>query len=85
MKESIYKEATNQELIKKRNLLKGASIGLGIVFLLALSFLFYLFFNVEYKKISIASFIPFFILPMTFIPIMINLSLINKEINSRKL
>lgn len=85
MKKNIYEELTNEKLIKKRDLFKGVSIGFGVIFMLAVAIVIYLFTVKGFKNVSIATFIPIFILPITFIPMLINLSLLNKEIKSRNL
>jgi len=85
MKKNIYEELTNEKLIKKRDLFKGVSIGFGVIFLLAIGIIVYILSVKGLKNVSIAKFIPIFILPITFIPMLINLSLLNKEIKSRNL
>ncbi|MCA1918887.1 hypothetical protein B0A79_11995 [Flavobacterium piscis] len=85
MKKNIYEELTNEKLIKKRDLFKGVSIGFGVIFLLAIGIIVYILSVKGLKNVSIATFIPIFILPITFIPMLINLSLLNKEIKSRNL
>ncbi|MEL1252447.1 hypothetical protein AAEO57_01560 [Flavobacterium sp. DGU38] len=85
MRKNIYEELTNKQLLKKKNLLKGASIGLGIVFLFALFILVYLWSENKLKNGSVGTFIPIFILPITFVPLLINFKLINQEIKSRDL
>ncbi|SHM46067.1 hypothetical protein [Flavobacterium chilense] len=85
MKKSIYQELTTEKLIKKRDLLKGVSIGFGIIFILAIAVVIYIFSSKGVKNVSIATLIPVFTLPMTFVPLLINLSLMNKEIKSRNL
>nr|WP_199000019.1 hypothetical protein [Flavobacterium sp. ASV13] len=85
MKKSIYQELTTEKLIKKRDVLKGVSIGFGIIFILAIAVVIYIFSSKGVKNVSIATLIPVFTLPMTFVPLLINLSLMNKEIKSRNL
>lgn len=85
IKKNIYEELTDKQLLKKKNLLKGASIGLGFVFLLAIIILVYLWSEHKLKNNSIGSFIPVFVLPITFVPLLINFKLINQEIKSRNL
>lgn len=84
MKKSIYREVTNEELLKKRDLIKGVSIGFGVIFMLAIAIMVYLFTAKGLKDVSIAL-IPIFTLPVTFVPLLINFSLLNKEIKSRNL
>lgn len=76
--------ASTEKLIKKRDLLKGVSIGFGIVFLLVIAFFSYLFATKGLKNVPLATLIPVFTLPVMFMPLLANLSLINKEINTRK-
>lgn len=85
MKKNIYEELTNEKLLKKRDLLKGVSIGFGVIFLLAIAAIIYIFSVKGIKNVSIATLIPVFTLPFVFMPILINLSLLNKEIKSRNL
>lgn len=85
MKKNIYEELTNEKLMKKRDLLKGVSIGFGIIFILAISILIYILAEKGFKNVSIATLVPLFTLPMTFVTFLINLSLLNKEIKSRNL
>ncbi|MCC9065187.1 hypothetical protein [Flavobacterium piscisymbiosum] len=85
MKKNIYEELSNEELIKKRDLFKAVSIGFGVIFVLAIAVIVYLFSAKGFKNFSIATLIPIFTLPITFVPLLINLSLLNKEIKSRDL
>jgi hypothetical protein len=85
MKKNTFEELTNEKLIKRRDLLKGASIGLGIVFILAITIIIYLMSAEGFKNVSIATLIPIFTLPIAFVPLLINLSLLNNEIKSRNL
>jgi len=82
---NINKELSDEKLLKKRNLLKSASIGLGIVYVLAIAILIYLFTTKGTKNIPLAVFIPIFTLITVFIPLLVSLSLLNKEIKSRNL
>ncbi|MNQ63436.1 hypothetical protein D3C85_778170 [compost metagenome] len=85
MKKNIYEELTNEELIKKKALFKSVSIAFGVIYVLAIAIILYLFTTKGFKNVSIATIIPVFILPVTFFPLLINLSLLNKEIKSRNL
>jgi hypothetical protein len=85
MKKNTYEELTNEKLLKKRDLFKGVCIGFGVIFVLALAILIYIFNLKGFKNVSIATFIPIFTLPITFVPLLINLGLLNKEIKSRNL
>ncbi|ALR30669.1 hypothetical protein ATE47_09080 [Chryseobacterium sp. IHB B 17019] len=82
---NVNKELNDEKLLKKRDLLKGASIGLGIVYILAIAILIYLFVTRGTQNIPLAIFIPVFAMIAVFIPLLINLGLLNKEIKSRNL
>jgi uncharacterized membrane protein YhdT len=84
-KNNYYKGLTDKELIKRKDLLKGVVIGFGIVFLIGFAILIYLFATKGLKEIPMAALIPFFAMPLTFIPILINLNLLLKEIKTRNL
>ncbi|MFQ6599644.1 hypothetical protein [Flavobacterium sp. C3NV] len=85
MKKNTYEELSNEKLLKKRDLFKGVSIGFGVIFLLAIGIIVYILSVKGLKNVSIATLVPIFTLPIIFMPILINLSLLNKEIKSRKL
>lgn len=85
MKKNIYEELTNEKLLKKRDLFKSVSIAFGVIFLLAIGVIVYILSVKGIKNVSIATLIPIFTLPIVFMPILINLSLLNKEIKSRNL
>jgi hypothetical protein len=85
MKKNSYSEWSNEKLLKSRNLLKGASIGLGIVYLTAIIILSYLFFSDGFKKTTLPTLLPVFVMPITFLPLLISYSQIDKEIKARNL
>ncbi len=85
MKKNTYEELSNEKLLKKRDLFKGVSIGFGVIFLLAIGIIVYILSVKGLKNVSIATLVPIFTLPIIFMPILINLSLLNKEIKSRNL
>jgi hypothetical protein len=85
MEKNIYEELTNEELIKKSVLFKSVSIAFGVIYMLAILIVIYLFTVKGFKNVSIATLIPVFILSVTFFPLLINLSLLNKEIKSGNL
>lgn len=85
MKKNTYSEWSNEKLLKSRNSLKGASIGLGIAALSAIIILFYLFFSEGLKQKSFAVLLPVFVMPITFLPVFISFSQMDKEIKSRNL
>lgn len=85
MNTNSYQEMTNEELIKKRNLIKSVSIGFGIIYILAIAVLIYLFASKGFKNVNIATLIPVFSLPITFLPLLISFGSIKKEIKARNL
>jgi len=85
MKKNTYEELSNEKLLKKRDLFKGVLIGFGVIFLLAIGIIVYILSVKGLKNVSIATLVPIFTLPIIFMPILINLSLLNKEIKSRNL
>lgn len=85
MKKNIYEELTNEELLKKKDLFKGVAIGFGIILMLVIGTVIYLFATKGFKNASIAIIIPVLTLPITFVPLLINLSLLNKEIKTRNI
>lgn len=85
MKTNKLTALSDEKLLKNRNVLKGAAIGLGIVFLIAVVVIIYLLATKGFKSIPIATLIPVFIMPTTFAPLFINLSSMNKEIKARNL
>ncbi|MFD2941396.1 hypothetical protein [Flavobacterium notoginsengisoli] len=84
MNKNIYENFTDAKLIKTRNLLKGIAIGFGVVFIVALAVSIYLITSKGLKD-SIAALIPVFSLPVVFTPLLINFSLLSKEIKCRNL
>ena len=84
MKKTATEELTNEKLIKKKDLLKGVSIGFGIIYLIAIGVLVYIFATRGFKNVSIAL-IPVFTFPLTVLPLLINLNVVNKEIKLRNL
>lgn len=85
MKKNIYQELTNEDLIKKSKTFKGVLIGLGTVFLLGVATFIVLLTMKRAKDFPFAAFIPFIVMPVTLVPLLINLGLINKEIKARNL
>ena len=85
MKKNTYEELSNEKLLKKRDLFKGVSIGFGVIFLLAIGIIVYILSVKGLENVSITTLVPIFTLPIIFMPILINLSLLNKEIKSRNL
>lgn len=83
MDQNKLSELSLEKLLKKRDLLKGISIGLGIVFVLGIALIIYFVTNDDFKRVPFAAFIPIFALPATSAPLLANLSSLNKEIKSR--
>ncbi|MES2455185.1 MAG: hypothetical protein V4594_06590 [Bacteroidota bacterium] len=84
MKKSATEGLTNEQLIKKKDLLKGVAIGFGIIYLVAIGILIYIFSTKGFKNVSVAL-IPVFTFPLTVLPLLISLSSVNKELTSRNL
>ncbi len=84
MKKDIFEHLSTAQLIKRRNLLKGASIGLGIVVIIAIGILMYIFITNGFGDIPFASTIPALMLPVFFLPMLVHLGQLNKEIKNRK-
>ncbi|RZK82521.1 MAG: hypothetical protein EOO92_01435 [Pedobacter sp.] len=84
MASTTLKELTNEKLLKQKDLLKGISIGFAVVYLVVIGILIYLFATKGFKNISVAL-IPVFTFPITLLPLLINLSSVNKEIKLRNL
>ncbi|WP_347217338.1 hypothetical protein [Chryseobacterium sp.] len=85
MKKNIYEELTDEDLLKKRNTLKGVSIGFGIVFILGIIAFIVILAMKGAQGFPFAAFTPFIVMPVTMTPLLINLNLVNKEIKSRNL
>lgn len=83
MKQNKLSELTIDQLVKKRDLLKGVSIGIGILYIVVLAIIIYLFVTKGLKNVSYAALIPVFALPVTLTPVLGNMSLLEKEIKSR--
>ena len=80
-----FSDLTDEKLIKRRDLLKGILIGIGVVWILIAAFFAYIFFTRGFKNNSFIVLIPLFTLPITLLPTFINLNFLNKEIKSRNL
>lgn len=85
MKKNIYEALSNEELIKKRNTLKGVSIGFGVIFALGIVAFISLLIIKGAKGFPFVAFTPFIVMPVTMTPLLINLNMANKEIKSRNL
>lgn len=78
-------ELSDEKLIKRRDLLKGVLIGMYIVCVFLMALLLYIFFNKGFSAISLATFIPVFLLPIITLPLLFQVNTLNKEIKSRNL
>lgn len=85
MKSNDLSGLSNEKLIKRRDLFKGVLIGIGIVWLLMVAVVIYLFATKDMSKVSFATFLPIFVLPVTLTPLFVNVGMLNKEIKSRRL
>ncbi|WP_316734866.1 hypothetical protein [Pedobacter aquatilis] len=79
MKNSLSEQSL-ESLTKQRNLLKGAAIGLGIVFLLAFGIILYI--AMQKKNFGLIAVLPASMI--TLLPILIRFGQINTEIKSRQ-
>ena len=84
-KKNELSELSDEKLIKRRDLLKGVLIGMYAVCILLIVLLLYIFFYKEFSTISIATFIPVFMLPVITLPLLFQMNTLNKEIKSRNL
>ena len=75
-----WSDMTLEELYKKKNVIKSAAIGLGIVMIFATSILFYVAITEKKPALAVIS-VGFF---MSLLPIIISINQINKEIKSRE-
>ncbi len=85
MEKKGYQNLSDEDLLKKRKTIKSAVIGLGIADLLATIIIVYLFASADPESRKITTLLPLFILPITFMPLIVSLSQINTEVKSRNL
>lgn len=78
-------ELSDEKLIQRRNMFKGILIGMYAVCILLIILLLYIFFNKGFNTISIATFIPVFMLPVITLPLLFQVNTLNKEVESRNL
>ncbi|RZK19375.1 MAG: hypothetical protein EOO86_07800 [Pedobacter sp.] len=79
MEKNIKEPETLESLIKRKDLLKGVMIGLGVVYLVAAAILIYLAVTKGLNKVSVAL-IPICISPITLLPLLINYNSLKKVI-----
>lgn len=85
MKKNTLTELSNEELLKKRDLMKGIAIGFSIIYLFVLAFLLYLLLTRGFKNISLVVFVPIFLSPTILMPLLLYFGMLKKEIKSRQL
>lgn len=85
MKDNMFQNLTNEELLKKRNTLKGIAIGFGVMFLLAIVAFISIIMMKGSKGFPYATCVPFLAMPITMRPLLINLKMVNQEMKSRNL
>ncbi|AXB56701.1 hypothetical protein [Flavobacterium fluviale] len=85
MQTNQIKNLTNEQLLKRRNLLKGVVIGFLTIAVLAVGILIYLYATKGFENFNIATLIPVFALPVTLMPALSSLAMINKEMKVRGL
>ena len=84
-KKNDLAELSDEKLIKRRDMLKGVLIGMYAVCIVLIFLLLYIFFNKGFSSISIATFIPVFMLPVITLPLLFQVNTLNKEVKSRNL
>lgn len=84
-KKNDLAELSDEKLIKRRDMLKGVLIGMYAVCIVLIFLLLYIFFNKGFSSISIATFIPVFMLPVITLPLLFQVDTLNKEVKSRNL
>lgn len=85
MQTTQIKNLTNEQLLKRRNLLKGTAIGFLTIAVLAAGILIYLYAVKGFENFNIATLIPVFALPVTLMPALSSLAIVNKEMKARGL
>ena len=85
MKKNTYSEMTNDELITKKNFTKQVLLGFIIIYFVIVAILLFLFLNKNFGELSIALFVPIFVIPATLMPLFINYRMLKAELKSRNL
>jgi hypothetical protein len=85
MKKNTLAEISNDELLKKRDLIKVVAIAISIIYSFIIAFVVYYFVTKGFKNHSTLVLTPFFICALPLGLLFIHLGLINKEIKSRHL
>lgn len=82
MEQNLKQPESIEALIKRKDLLKGVMLGLGIVYLVAFGILVYLAVTKGLSKVSIAL-IPVCLSPLTLLPLLLNFNSLKKVIASK--
>jgi uncharacterized protein YacL len=85
MKKNSFTKLNDEALLKRINLFKVILNAIGIVYVLIIIVLLYLFFNKNFGQTSVAIFVPILVLPAVLSPILINYNLLKKERIGRNL
>lgn len=85
MKKNTFSELTNEELIAKKNFTKNVLLGFIIIYFVIVAVLLFLFLNKNFGELSIALFVPVFVIPATLMPLFINYRMLKAELKSRNL
>ena len=78
-----FTNLSSEKLYRRKKVLKGVIIGLGIVYLAVIVIMIYIFFTKGFRNFSIAILMPVFAFLATLMPIYAYLSSTNKELKSR--
>ncbi|WP_316807800.1 hypothetical protein [Pedobacter agri] len=82
MEQNLKQPESIEVLIKRKDLLRGVMLGLGIVYLVAFGILVYLAVTKGLSKVSIAL-IPVCLSPLTLLPLLLNFNSLKKVIASK--
>ena len=85
MKKNTYSEMTNDELITKKNFTKQVLLGFIIIYFVIVAVLLFLFLNKNFGELSIALFVPVFVIPATLMPLFISYRMLKAELKFRNL
>ncbi|WP_028295361.1 hypothetical protein [Olivibacter sitiensis] len=89
MKQNKIAELSDEKLLKQKGLLKSILMAFGIMGILMLAVVIYIYVTSDSDKLArifpLPLGLPIFIFPISLLPTLINLNLLNKEIKSRNL
>lgn len=85
MKKSTYSELTNEELRSKLTFTKQILLAFIIIYFVIVAVLLFLFLNKNFGEVSIALFVPIFIIPITLLPLYMSYNMLRAEKKSRNL